>query len=147
MIRHGNPPYLECSSKGDKRFSAFYAKIRKYNFLSIERLYQSSKKFDTTYSNWKLAKGKKAINQEEVTKLYSLLWDEYINENPELKDILINSSGLQDIFGQEGHCCQATELWRIRNQLMNTENLNNYDIKIIVAGTRNYNDCQLPLPK
>ena len=27
MIKHGEPPYLECSSAGDKRFSAFWAKL------------------------------------------------------------------------------------------------------------------------
>ena len=35
-------------------------------------------------------------------------------ENPGLLDVLRAASGLSDIFGQPGHCCQATELWRIR---------------------------------
>lgn len=35
--------------------------------------------------------------------------------NPELLQILKESSGLSDMFGREGFPCQATELWRIRN--------------------------------
>jgi hypothetical protein len=45
MLRFGHPPYLECSSRGDKRFSAFYAKPSSGNGKSIEELYQASKKF------------------------------------------------------------------------------------------------------
>jgi hypothetical protein len=115
MIKHGNPPYLECSSKGDKRFSAFYAMV---NGKSIEEQYQSAKIFSSGNDNlfWMKAKGKKAINQEECTILYAQLWNQYIEENPDLLEILITASGLSDMFGQSGHCCQATELWRIRNE-------------------------------
>lgn len=119
MIRHGEAPYLECSSKGDRRFSAFYATV---DGRSIEEIYQSSKVFGEhesdlyTLVNWKQAKGLKAINQEEVTRLYSELWDKYIDNHPELMIVLKNASGLSDTFGQPGHCCQATELWSIRNK-------------------------------
>lgn len=118
MIKHGNYPFYECSSRGDKRFSAFYAKIKNRENKTIEELYQSSKIFENGLTNLSIkeAKGKKPINREECSKLYSLLWDEYIKENPNLLEILKQCSGLSDIFGQEGHCCQATELWRIRNQ-------------------------------
>lgn len=115
MIRHGEPPYLECSSKGDKRFSAFYAKV---GDKSIEALYQAAKVFEdgSTGLIWREAKGRKAVNQEEVAKFYSALWDTYLVLNSELLEVLKQASGLSDIFGQEGHVCQATELWRIRNQ-------------------------------
>ena len=117
MIRHGKEPYLECSSKGDKRFSAFYARLKKYDNKSIEEIYQASKIFENgeTGLSWKEAKGRKAINQEECHKLNGKLWDEYISENKELLGVLKSASGLSDMFGQEGHACQATELWRIRN--------------------------------
>jgi hypothetical protein len=120
MIKHGEEPYLECSSKGDKRFSAFYARIKARGNKSIEELYQAFKIFEdgSTGLNWKEAKGKKAVNQKEASEFYSLLWNEYVFENRELIEVIINSSGLSDIFGQEGHCCQATELWRIRNQMI-----------------------------
>lgn len=116
MIKHGEPPYLECSSKGDKRFSAFYAKI---NGFSIESIYQANKIFEdgSTGLGWREAKGKKAVNQVEVAAIYSRAWDQYIADHPELLKVLKEASGLSDIFGQEGHCCQATELWRIRNSV------------------------------
>ena len=116
MIKHGVAPFLECSSKGDSRFSAFYAKIKARHNQTIEVIYQASKSINGVAGfHWREIKGRIADNQEECNKLYSKLWDEYINENPELLIIIKNASGLSDIFGQSGHCCQATELWRIRN--------------------------------
>jgi len=54
------------------------------------------------------------INIIETQYLYSLLWNLYIVENPSLLYTLNRASGLSDIYGQEGHVCQATELWRIK---------------------------------
>ena len=115
MIRHGKAPFLECSSKGDKRFSAFYAYIPCVG--TIEEAYQAYKVFEdgSTGLSIKEAKGRKAVNSKEAAEYYSWLWDLYISLNPSLKQVLKEASGLSDIFGQEGHCCQATELWRIRN--------------------------------
>lgn len=120
MQRHGKTPYLECSSRGDKRFSAFSARVRRYSNRSIEDLYQAFKIFEdgSTNLSWREAKGRKAINQVEAAKYYSHLWDTYIEENPELLQVLVKASGLSDIFGQPGRCCQATELWRIREEAM-----------------------------
>lgn len=114
MTKHGIAPFLECSSKGDKRFSAFYAKV---NGKSIEEWYQAFKIFEDgkTGLSWREAKGKKAINQTEANLFYSQLWNTYIEQNPHLLVILTSASGLSDVFGKPGHCCQATELWRIRN--------------------------------
>lgn len=123
MIKHGEAPYLECSSKGDKRFSAFHARLPQYlgpkkeaGYWSIEEIYQAAKIFEdgSTGLTWKEAKSKKAVNQEYCNWLYSQLWDEYIEGRPNLLEVLKQASGLSDMFGQEGHCCQATELWRIR---------------------------------
>lgn len=117
MIKHGEPPYLECSSRGDKRFSAFHARF-KSDGKSIEEIYQAAKIFEdgSTGLSWREAKGRKAVNQEEVNALYSRLWDSYIFENTALYEVIKKASGLSDMFGQEGHCCQATELWRLRNR-------------------------------
>lgn len=114
MIKHGKPPYLECSSRGDKRFSAFYAMI---NGRSIEQRYQAFKIFEdgSTGHDWRSAKGRKAINQKEAANFYSFLWDRYIKAHPQLLAELRAATGLSDMFGQHDHCCQATELWRIRN--------------------------------
>ncbi len=120
MIRHGMPPFLECSSRGDRRFSAFHARIKARNNSSIEELYQAAKVFkvgthEITSLSWREAKGKHPINHEEVKELYSRFWDEYISENTHLLPILLSATGISDMFGQDGHVCQATELWRIRN--------------------------------
>lgn len=118
MIQHGEAPFLECSSHGDKRFSAFYARVKKYGNKTIEELYQAAKVFEdgSTGLTWREAKGRKAVNAEETARLYRKLWQRYIKENPRLLRVLIDASGLSDIFGQEGHMCQATELWRIRRK-------------------------------
>lgn len=120
MIRVGIPPYLECSSKGFKPFSAFYARIGSRGNRSIEEIYQAAKIFDdgTTGLSIKEAKGRQAINMNDVCQLYSQLWREYIDENPEYKEVLFNATGLSDIFGQPGHMCQAIELWNIKEALL-----------------------------
>lgn len=118
MIAHGTAPYIECSSAGDRRFSAFYAKV---HGVSIEIQYQAYKEFKgragtvVTGLPWQEAKGRKPLNPEACARWYARLWDQYMAEHPELLDVLKAASGLCDKFGQPGHVCQATELWRIRN--------------------------------
>ena len=116
MIRHGLPPFLECSGKGEKRFSAFYACIQARGGFSIEAIYQGSKRFEdgSTGLSWREAKGRRAINSKWCARLYARLWVEYMEEHQELVPLLLAASGLSDIFGQVGHACQATELWAIR---------------------------------
>lgn len=120
MLKFGNPPYLECSSRGDARFSAFYARIRARAYKSIEELYQARKVFadGRTGLSWRIAKGKKPVNMAECMAFYSTLWDDYIEENPQLLQVLVSAPGLSDMFGQVGHVCQAAELWRIRNNAL-----------------------------
>jgi hypothetical protein len=122
MIQHGTAPFLECSSRGDRRFSAFAARINSRGNRSIEEIYQAAKVFadGSTGLTWREAKGKRAVNADEVRALYSVLWDEYVAENPHLLSLLTAASGLQDLFGQAGHACQATELWRIRCAALGT---------------------------
>ena len=82
-VKRGEP-YYECSSKGDKRFSAIFAKI---NGKSIEEIYQLDiKGYRGEVNHWKEAKGKepKHITYEEAYKEYLKLWVEYFNNNPEL---------------------------------------------------------------
>ena len=119
MVKIGKFPFLECSSKGDTRFSAFYARIKGRNNQSIEDLYQAAKVFEdgSTGLHWREAKGKKAINMGEVSRLYLQLWIEYIKENPELLPVLKQAKGLSDTFGKPGNNCQAIALWNIRNML------------------------------
>ena len=133
MIRHGEPPYLECSTRGDRRFSAFVARIISRDFRTIEELYQSFKVFPKHLSgidkntghmlNWRHAKGLKALNQTEAVIFYDTLWKEYIRENPSLLQVLLLASGLSDVYGQEGSCCQATSLWNIRNKYLTNKTI------------------------
>lgn len=119
MVKHGKAPFLECSSKGDKRFSAFYAKLRAYNGKSIEEIYQSSKMdkngnlLVNNYNSWRDCKGKKCAFPHITNKLYSDLWDLYFIENSYLLDVIKGYNGFSDHFGEIGHVCQSTEIYRI----------------------------------
>lgn len=117
MVRHGEPPFLECSMAGDSRFSAFGAKL---DGKPIEFYYQAAKVFEdgSTGLGWREAKGRKAVNADEVSRLYEDLWRLYMELNPELYEVLVNASGLQDKYGQKGHNCQATTLWKLRNEYL-----------------------------
>lgn len=119
MLEYGEAPFLECSSKGDKRFSAFCAYLRERGD-TIENIYQAAKVFEdgTTGLTWKEAKGKRAVNMDEVRQLYADLWVDYMAENPELIYVLAAASGLRDVFGQPGNACQAEELWKIREAFL-----------------------------
>ena len=101
MIQHGTAPFLECSSRGDRRFSAFAARIKGRGNKSIGDIYQAAKVFadGSTGLTWREAKGKRAVNADVVRALYSVLWDDYVAENPHLLLALTAASGLQDLFG------------------------------------------------
>ena len=112
MVKHGKAPFLECSSRGDKRFSAFCAHV---NGKTIESQYQAAKVFadGSTGLHWRQAKGRKAVNQAEVAKLYDALWRQYLNEHPSYLEFLQKQPGLIDTFGRPGCVCQATTLWKL----------------------------------
>jgi hypothetical protein len=112
MLRFGEAPYLECSSKGDRRFSAFYARVFG---RSIESLYQAHKVFEDGSSDLsiKTAKGRKPVNVDQCRTYYSWLWMYYFKENPELFEVIKKYRGFSDIFGQAGHACQAEEIYKI----------------------------------
>jgi hypothetical protein len=115
MMQYGRPPFIECSTRGDKRFSAFYAIV---NGKSIEEQYQAAKIFEdgSTGLHWKDAKGRKAINVAECARLYENLWRQYISEHHQLLYVLKRASGLSDMFATKGSVNQAQVLWKIRNE-------------------------------
>lgn len=159
MLRFGNEPFLECSSKGDKRFSAFYARIKQYDNKSIEELYQAHKIFPDNITGLtpREAKGKQALNMDDCNKYYSHLWDVYFQENPDLLLVIKSYSGFSDIFGQQGHCCQAEEIYRIwqskRGRTMPFERyifgnlVRDGDDECMVIKTHVYNDDKTITPK
>jgi hypothetical protein len=122
MLKFGKEPFLECSSRGDKRFSPFYAMV---NGRSIEEQYQGAKIFEdgSTGLHWKKAKGRRAINMNECAILYEKLWRQYLSERSGLIDILKKASGLSDMFATKGNVNQAEVLWKIRDENM----LNSWD--------------------
>lgn len=109
-----NKKILECSSKGDKKFSALYVKISVNNVLdTIENHYQKAKVFKdennelTQYKDWKMAKGKKPVAfkiSEYYLPLkfgkmfYNMMWYKYLKNNPSLIKILEDYDDYNDIF-------------------------------------------------
>lgn len=118
MVRVGLAPYLECSSRGDRRFSAFYARPSSLGGASIEEAYQAMKVFadGTTGLSWRAAKGRRAVNMPECAAAYRRWWEDWVLEQ-HLEPVLLSASGLSDTFGQHGHVCQADTLWAIRADL------------------------------
>lgn len=78
-----HPNGYEVSSKGDKRFSAFTARLP--DGRTIEEHYQCDiKGYDPGGTNWRLGKGKPPITPfvgEELFLAYKNLWRQWIGNN------------------------------------------------------------------
>lgn len=124
---------LECSSKGDKRFSAFYAKVNILGtFQSIEQHYQYAKIFyiEDQHGDIKLESftdikkikqlqrqgnapvrfrvGKYDYPIEYLTMYYKLLWLTYLDKHPELVRYASQFDEFTDMFrGKNTVNCQA----------------------------------------
>lgn len=118
MRRLGIAPFLECSSRGDRRFSAFYARPSSLAGRSIEEAYQALKRFSdgSTGLSWRAAKGRRAVNTDECVVAYRRWWEDWVIEQ-HLESVLLAATGLSDVFGQRGHTCQADTLWAIKQDL------------------------------
>ena len=105
---------LECSSKGDRRFSALFAKIKMFGVLdSIENHYQNTKRNNFgdkvkkgAYVDHIILNGVK-LESRFLTQWYNLLWVEYLDNNPELVEILKKYDDYSDIFKGKAINCQA----------------------------------------
>ena len=114
-----NKNVLECSTKGDSRFSAFCAKVNIFNMVdTIENLYQLCKRFgsDIAPSNWKDCKGKAPthiiinnikLDTKYLTPWYKLLWLTYLDSNPELVAFASQFDDYNDMFKGKSVNCQA----------------------------------------
>lgn len=118
MVKVGQPPYLECSLKGDKRFSAFYAHVNINGTISsIESFYQSYKETGVEGSivaGWRANKGQLAkygATRAQCRTYYSKLWNMYLEAHPELVAEAQAFNGFTDVFGKRGNCCQAEEIF------------------------------------
>jgi hypothetical protein len=155
---------LECSSKGDKRFSAFYAKIEwNGQMISIENIYQSVKR---NSEGEPCKKGEPVefliINNEEfepkyLTPFYNWLWITYLDSHPDLVKIASTYDDYNDMFKGKSINCQADVIRQyikqgknsfiddmyieLDNFLNDKESVVNM-FKVIVAGSRGFNDYE-----
>jgi hypothetical protein len=105
---------LECSSRGDKRFSAFYARVSFFGKTdSIENIYQSVKR---DINGAIAGKGKRVsyiviqehkLDVKYLTPLYKMLWVKYLDNNPELVKYASQYDDYNDMFGRNCVNCQA----------------------------------------
>lgn len=105
---------LECSTQGDKRFSALCAKVTiNGETKSIENWYQLSKRFSgkkpihfKQAKQWQYTKGKPTSfvflgNEYEIkylSSLYEVLWVKYFDANPDLLKYAKQFDGFSDRF-------------------------------------------------
>ena len=119
---------LECSSKGDRRFSAMYAKVEAFGVLdTIENHYQKSKR---SADGGSVKKGEPVdhmvLNGSKfpvamLTDWYRLLWIKYLDANPELVKFAGKFDEFTDMFrGKNTLNCQADV---IRDYIANREKL------------------------
>ena len=141
---------LECSSKGDRRFSAFYAYINLFGvYDSIENHYQNSKKFNRGFV--KNPKGmnpdfievnKIEVDSEYLTDFFNLLWVIYLDEHPELISYASKFKDFHDIFkGKNTINCQADSVRDYirygRSYIMESDSMIEF-LKLI-----NYKQCKI----
>lgn len=101
---------LECSSAGDKRFSAFYALV---NGVSIEKQYQACKR---NADGTPVAKGRPVhhvviegvvYDPSILTAYYRYLWYCYLKAHPELVEYASTFNNFTDKFRGRAINCQA----------------------------------------
>lgn len=120
---------LHCYSKGDKRFSALFAKVSVFGvFASIEEHYQRCKRFVDDngdifqITDWTDAKGKGKAKGKEIpfivingiqlpttylTPFYKLLWVKYLDSQQGLVDYAKGFDEFLDIYKGKSQNCQA----------------------------------------
>lgn len=118
---------LECSSKGDKRFSAFSAKIKIFGKNdTIENHYQMAKRIgEFKPESWRDIKGKKFTHFELDNKkiplelsgqFYDFLWIIYLDSNPFLRKYSSMYSDYGDMFkSKKSYVCQADSIRKYHN--------------------------------
>lgn len=123
---------LECSSKGDKKFSAFYAYTTVFGIYdSIEHHYQNCKRFNIQPIKIKGASpdyieiyGIK-LDKKYLTPYYKLLWVKYLDNNKDLVEYAEQFDDYNDIFKGHSINCQADVIRQYvkqgRSSIMNEE--------------------------
>lgn len=113
------PKVLECSSRGDKRFSALYAQVTiNGKEKSIEEWYQGSKR---DADGKKVGKGKpfeyivdpftgSKLPVKDAPALYRGLWITYLKNNPDLVKYAEQFDEFSNVFAAEGLENRAEEI-------------------------------------
>lgn len=112
---------LECSSRGDKRFSAMYARVQYEGVMdTIENHYQKVKR--DAYGHIP-GKGKKVdhiivydakLPPEYLTQFYKFLWFSYFKKNMELIEVIHEYDTFSDMFRGHSINCQADIITDVR---------------------------------
>ena len=86
----------ECSSKGDKRFSALFAVMP--DGRTIEQHYQCDVKgYQPGGTDWRLGKGKPPLDKtKDLWEEYLSLWETWAINHPELMDELGYAAAAKD---------------------------------------------------
>lgn len=108
---------LECSSRGDRRFSALYAKVTFDSYSdTIEGHYQGCKRFNGAEPPYGRVKGKKPdyieikgkkLEVKYLTPFYNLLWLIYLDNHPDYVEFLKQCDDYSDMFKGKAYNCQA----------------------------------------
>lgn len=122
-----NKSCLECSSKGDKRFSALFAKLP--SGKTIEEYYQLDiKGHRINGDDWRIGKGKPPINgltRDQLWNYYVDAWYTYLQANPELYDVLKEYEVFCDQFASSD-INQARAICQIMNMKFSPTELEVY---------------------
>lgn len=120
----------ECSSKGDKRYSAFYARLN--DGLSIEHHFQC---FIKGYPSIEEGKGNPPLREmpkEETYYLYKELWRKYLDSKPWLwTELKVNvekcNNTVSDMFGTS-EINQARALCDLLNERFDIESPSGFEV-------------------
>jgi hypothetical protein len=108
---------LECSSRGDKRFSALYAQVTIFGETkTIEKHYQEAKRGARGNVPGKgqpvdhiILKGKR-LESRFLTPWYNFLWGIYLDTHPELVEYARQFDDYKDMFRGRAVNCQADSI-------------------------------------
>lgn len=105
---------IECSSRGYKKASAMYARVKCFSKIdTIENHYQAVKR---DKDGNPVAKGKRVdhivirghkLSPRYLTPFYKLLWTKYLDENKDVVEYLKQFDEFTDMFRGKSINCQA----------------------------------------
>ena len=118
-----SPVGYECSSAGDRRFSALCATLT--DGRTIEEAYQLDVKGYRRHGNdWRLGKGRRPLHRVDLWQSYLALWQRWADQNPELMAELVRRTAqyriLTDRFAS-GPISQARALAQVLNERHSAE--------------------------